>query len=201
MDYRLLIKGGTVVDGTGAPAYAADVRIADGRIAEVGPELQSGRGERVVDATGCYVTPGFIEMHNHWDVGGWWTPNMDPLPGYGATTSINGDCGFSLAPAPRGEAEKQNVIDIFNFFEDIPEEPMRKLVPWDWQSWSEYKASMVRNVSLLLNYATRPSSRAAIRANLSVPRRLVLRMACRIGSRPVTWRQRRRGHQKLQGRE
>lgn len=153
MDYRLLIKGGTVVDGAGAPAYAADVRIADGRIAEVGPELQSGRGERVVDATGCYVTPGFIEMHNHWDGGVWWTPNMDPLPGYGATTSINGNCGFSLAPAPRGEAEKQNVIDIFNFFEDIPEEPMRKLVPWDWQSWSEYKASMVRNVSLPLNYA------------------------------------------------
>ena len=149
----MLIKGGTVVDGTGASAFAADVRIADGWITELGPDLPAGRGERVFDAAGCYVAPGFIEMHNHWDGGVWWNPNMEPLPGYGATTSINGNCGFSLAPAPRTEAEKQNIIDIFNFFEDIPEEPMRKLVPWDWQSWREYKASMEGKVSLPLNYA------------------------------------------------
>ena len=154
MEFRILIKGGTVVDGTGVtPAYKADVRVAGGIITEVGSDLVAARGERVIDADGCHVTPGFIETHNHWDGGVWWSPNLDPLPGYGGTTSINGNCGFSLAPAPQNEEDRQNVIDIFNFFEDIPEEPMRKIVPWDWKKWSEYKASMQRNVRLPLNFA------------------------------------------------
>ena len=153
MDFRLLIKGGTVVDGSGAAAFAADVRVAQGRITEVGPDLAAARGERVIDANGCYVTPGFIETHNHWDGGVWWSPNMEPLPAYGITTSINGNCGFSMAPAPQTEEDKQNVIDIFNFFEDIPEEPMQSLVPWDWKTWSEYKASFLRNVKVPVHFA------------------------------------------------
>ena len=153
MDFRILLKGGTVVDGSGAPAVAADVRVAGGRIVEVGPGLEAGQGERVVDAAGCYVTPGFIETHNHWDGGVWWSPNMEPLPAYGITTSINGNCGFSMAPAPRTEADREAIIGIFNFFEDIPEEPMRRQVPWDWSSWSEYKASMLRNVKVPVNFA------------------------------------------------
>ena len=154
MEFRILIKGGKVVDGAGATsAHRSDVRVANGVITEIGPDLVAVRGERVVDATGCYVTPGFIETHNHWDGGVWWSPNLDPLPGYGGTTSINGNCGFSLAPAPQAEEDRQNVIDIFNFFEDIPEEPMRAIVPWDWRKWSEYKASMQRNVRLPLNFA------------------------------------------------
>ena len=154
MEIRILIKGGTVVDGSGAPAYQADVRVARGLIVEVGSNLASTQGERVIDASGCYVAPGFIETHNHWDGGVWWTPNLDPLPAYGATTSINGNCGFSMAPAPAGEEEMQNVIDIFNYFEDIPEEPMRGIVPWDWSKWSEYKASMEKRVRLPLNFCS-----------------------------------------------
>jgi N-acyl-D-aspartate/D-glutamate deacylase len=153
MKIHMLIKGGTVVDGTGAPAYAADVRVSDGRITEIAQNLQAGRGERVIDATGCYVTPGFIETHNHWDGGVWWNPNLEPLPAYGATTSINGNCGFSLAPAPQSAEDVQDVIDIFNYFEDIPEEPMRAIVPWDWKKWSEYKASMQKNVKLPLHFS------------------------------------------------
>jgi len=152
MEIRILIKDGTVVDGSGAPAYPADVRVARGKIVEIGKGLVASQGERVVDATGCYVTPGLIETHNHWDGGVWWSPNLDPLPGYGATTSINGNCGFSMAPAPKAEADRQDVIDIFNYFEDIPEEPMREIVPWDWTKWSEYKASMERRVRVPLNY-------------------------------------------------
>lgn len=153
MDFRLLLKGGTVVDGTGAAPYPADVRIAAGRIAEIGTNLAAAQGERVIDAAGCFVTPGFIETHNHWDGGVWWSPNMEPLPAYGITTSINGNCGFSMAPNPQTEEDRQNVIDIFNFFEDIPEPPMRKQVPWDWKSWSEYKASFLRNVKVPVNFA------------------------------------------------
>jgi N-acyl-D-amino-acid deacylase len=154
MDFRLLIKGGTVVDGSGAPAYRADVRTADGRITEVGPDLVAGAGERVIDAAGCYVTPGFIESHNHWDGGVWWAPNMEPLPAYGVTTSINGNCGFAMAPAPQAAEDVQDLIEMFNFFEDIPEEPMTKMVPWDWKTWSEYKASVVRNVRVPVNFAS-----------------------------------------------
>ena len=153
MEIRILIKGGTVVDGSGAPAYAADVRVARGLIVEIGTDLSATKGERVVDATGCFVTPGLIETHNHWDGGVWWMPNLEPLPGYGATTSINGNCGFSLAPAPSRPEDVQDVIDIFNYFEDIPEEPMRAIVPWDWHTWSEYKASMQAKVKVPLNYA------------------------------------------------
>ena len=153
MEIRILIKGGTVVDGTGAPAYPADVRVAQGKIVEVGQDLVATKGERVVDAAGCYVTPGFIETHNHWDGGVWWTPNLEPLPAYGATTSINGNCGFSLAPAPQRPEDVQDVIDIFNYFEDIPEEPMRQIVPWDWQTWSEYKRSMEQKVKLPLHFS------------------------------------------------
>ena len=152
MEIRILIKGGTVVDGSGAPAYEADVRVAHGEIVEIGTDLSASQGERVFDASGCYVTPGLIETHNHWDGGVWWSPNLDPLPGYGATTSINGNCGFSLAPAPQTAEDRQDVIDIFNYFEDIPEEPMRQVVPWDWTKWSEYKASMERKVRVPLNF-------------------------------------------------
>jgi len=151
MEFHILIKGGTVVDGSGAPAYRADVRVESGLISEIGPKLQARRGERVVDASGCYVTPGFIETHNHWDGGVWWSPMMEPAAAYGITTSINGNCGFSMAPAK--PEILQDVIDIFNFFEDIPEEPMQKLIPWDWEKWSDYKASFERNVKVPVNFA------------------------------------------------
>ncbi len=151
MNFRILIRNGTVVDGTGAAPRAADVRVDGGRIVEVGAGLAAATGERVVDATGCLVTPGFIETHNHWDGGAWWSPMMEPAAAYGITTSINGNCGFSMAPA-RPEI-LDDVVDIFNFFEDIPEQPMQKLVPWDWRKWSEYKASFQRNVKTPVHFA------------------------------------------------
>ena len=83
---NLLIKGGTVVDGTGAPAYKADVRVKDGVIAEIGADLRPD-GEKVYFADDCYVTPGFVESHTHYDATMWWQPDLDPLPGYGVTSS------------------------------------------------------------------------------------------------------------------
>ena len=148
----MLIKGGTVVDGTGAPPYAADVRIADGMITEVGPGL-AAKGERVFDAAGCQVTPGFIESHTHYDGTMWWQPDLDPLPGYGATTMILGNCGFSPAPLHKYMPAQREMVGIFSFFEDIPMEPFLTNLPWDWNRWSEYKASVERNVKVPLNYA------------------------------------------------
>ncbi len=150
---KTLIRNGTVVDGTGAAGFAADVRVHDGVIAEVAPGLTPAADETVVDATGCIVSPGFIESHTHFDGAMWWDEELDPLPGYGVTSLIMGNCGFSVAPVSDDEAARREVVGIFSFFEDIPEQPFLKSLPWDWRSWPEYRDSMVRNVKLPANYA------------------------------------------------
>ena len=149
----MLIKNGTVVDGTGAPAFRADVRIRDGVITEVGESLEAG-GERVFDADGCYVTPGFIESHTHYDASMWWQPDLDPLPSYGATTMILGNCGFTMAPLHPSQEAREEVMGIFSFFEDIPLEPFKQHVSWDWNTWSEYRASFEKRLQVPLNYAS-----------------------------------------------
>ncbi|WP_157221115.1 N-acyl-D-amino-acid deacylase family protein [Flavisphingomonas formosensis] len=150
----MVIKGGTVVDGTGADAFKADVRVAGGKIVEVGADLAVKAGEEVFDAAGCYVTPGFIEAHTHYDSTMWWQPDLDPLPGYGATTIVMGNCGFSAAPLSDDKAAQMEMIKIFSFFEDIPLEPFMQHLPFDWRKWSEYKESMVSKVKMPLNYTT-----------------------------------------------
>jgi N-acyl-D-amino-acid deacylase len=148
----LLIRGGTVIDGSGAPAFAADVRVSEGLITEIGSNLKAGAQERVIEAGGCYVAPGFIESHTHFDGTMWWEPEMDPLPGFGVTTSVMGNCGFSAAPVSKDAAARLEMVKIFSFFEDIPMEPFLKELPWDWEIWSEYKQSMQRNLKVSGNY-------------------------------------------------
>lgn len=148
----ILIKGGTVVDGTGAPAFVADVRVKGKTIAEVAPGLTPHDDERVIDATGCYVTPGFIESHTHFDATMWWQPDLDPLPSYGATTVVMGNCGFSAAPISDDPDVAFEMIKIFSFFEDIPEGPFQKNLPWDWRTWSEYQRSMTTRLKIPANY-------------------------------------------------
>jgi N-acyl-D-amino-acid deacylase len=148
-----LIQGGTVVDGSGREAYQADVRIRAGVIAEIGENLSLEANESGFDAAECIVSPGFIETHTHFDGAMWWDQELDPLPGYGVTTTIMGNCGFSVAPVSDEEAARKEVVGIFSFFEDIPEKPFFSELPWDWRSWPEYKDSMVRNLKLPSNYA------------------------------------------------
>jgi N-acyl-D-amino-acid deacylase len=152
MGYNILIKGGTVVDGANNPPIKQDVRISGGKIVEVAENLERAGTERVVDATGCFVTPGFIETHNHYDAPMWWMPNMFPLPGYGVTTTINGNCGFGAAPVPDDENAKMAMIKIFSFFEDIPLHPFLSELPWDWKSWPEYRESMQRHLKVPVNF-------------------------------------------------
>jgi N-acyl-D-amino-acid deacylase len=149
----MLIRNGTVVDGTGAKPFAADVRVTGGMISEVGPDL-TPRGERLFDASGCFVTPGFIESHTHYDASMWWQPDLDPLPSYGATTMILGNCGFTMAPLHASQQARDEVMGIFSFFEDIPIGPFQQNVPWDWNSWSEYRSSFEQNIKVPLNFAS-----------------------------------------------
>jgi N-acyl-D-amino-acid deacylase len=147
------IQGGTVVDGTGAPAYTANVRIEDGVIAAIGVDVSAQAGDEVIDAAGCYVAPGFIETHTHFDANMWWQPDLDPLPGYGVTTTILGNCGFTAAPVSDDEAVRLEMVNIFSFFEDIPVAPFLDHLPWDWRTWPEYKESMTSKVKVPANYA------------------------------------------------
>ena len=113
----LLVHGGTVVDGTGGPPRRADLRVRDCMIAEVGPGLQPA-GEPVVDAAGALVTPGLIDPHTHYDLEMFWDPTLDPLPSYGMTTAIMGNCGLGLAPAR--DDVRADIADLMCFIEELP---------------------------------------------------------------------------------
>src|ERR1700686_1075313 len=95
MSAEIVIRGGTVVDGTGVPGRVADVAIADGVIVGIGPDLH---GERELDASGCAVTPGFIDIHTHYDAQVFWDPALRPSCFHGVTTVVAGNCGFAIAP-------------------------------------------------------------------------------------------------------
>jgi N-acyl-D-amino-acid deacylase len=145
----LLVVGGRVVDGTGAAAYVADVRIRDGVIVELGERLAPS-GERVVDAHGCTVAPGIIDTHTHLDGAMWWSPDLDPLPASGNTSMVFGNCGNSVAPL-RGR-QRDEIVDLLCFLEDLPFEAFQHLVPWSWETWGEY-AEVLRSCPTAVHMA------------------------------------------------
>ena len=95
MSADVVIRGGTVYDGTGSPGRDADVAITGGVIEAIGPDLS---GKRELDATGCAVTPGFIDIHTHYDAQVFWDPALRPSSYHGITTVVAGNCGFTIAP-------------------------------------------------------------------------------------------------------
>jgi N-acyl-D-aspartate/D-glutamate deacylase len=135
----LIIRGGTVIDGTGAPGVPADVRVRDGLVAEVGPGLEPA-GEQEIDAGGAYVIPGIIDNHTHLDAAMWWDPDLDPLPASGNTSMVFGNCGNSIAPL--AGAQRDEIVDLLCFLEDLPLEAMQRLIPWTWERWPDYVAAM-----------------------------------------------------------
>jgi N-acyl-D-amino-acid deacylase len=135
----ILVRGGTVVDGTGARAQRADVRVRDGVITEIAPELTPD-GEGVIDATGAYVTPGIIDTHTHLDGAMWWNPTLDPLPSQGNTSMVFGNCGNSIAPL--AGAQRDEIVDLLCFLEDLPLDAFHQEIPWTWEGWPEYARAL-----------------------------------------------------------
>src|SRR5215218_5531087 len=131
----LLVRGGHVVDGTGAPARRADVRVSDGVITEIGSRLAS-EGERVLDAGGAFVAPGFIDAHTHFDPTLFWDPTCDPMPQHGVTTVLIGNCSLSLAPL-RPE-QRAGLSAVFAYVEDMPPSVFADALPWTWTTFPEY---------------------------------------------------------------
>ncbi len=132
----VLIRGGEVVDGTGAPARRADVRVRAGRIAEVGPDLTHD-GEPELDATGATVAPGFIDTHGHTDPQVFWDPTLDPESLHGVTTMLVGNCSLSLYPTT--EATRSEVADLFAYIEDVPRHLFDDEIPWTWDDYAGYR--------------------------------------------------------------
>jgi N-acyl-D-amino-acid deacylase len=135
-EQSLLIRGGHVIDGSGAPAVRADVRVSEGRIVEIGPDL-TPNGEPEIDATGAVVTPGFIDTHAHTDPQVFWDPRLDPDPLHGVTTMLVGNCSLSLYPAT--EKTRAGISDLFAYIEDVPRHLFDDNVPWTWTNYDGYR--------------------------------------------------------------
>lgn len=132
--YDLVLRGGTVFDGSGAPGVVADVGVRDGRIAALGRGLAAGAEE--IDARGRIVTPGFVDIHTHYDGQATWGERMTPSSGHGVTTVVMGNCGVGFAPCRPEDHDR--LIRLMEGVEDIPFPVLTEGLPWSWESFPDY---------------------------------------------------------------
>ena len=140
-EFDLVIRGGTVVDGTGIPKFRADLGIKDGRVAMISGRI-NGAGAKELDASGCIVAPGAIDLHTHYDAQLNWDPYASLSGQFGVTSLTVGQCGFGFAPT-RPEDRDLN-MRMMNRIEAIPLESMRQGMRWDWETFPEYMDSLDR---------------------------------------------------------
>src|SRR5436309_5274990 len=130
----LLIRGGSLIDGTDAPRRTADVGVLDGRVAVVGQVDEAAHD--VVDADGALVTPGFVDIHTHYDGQATWEERLIPSAWHGVTTVVMGNCGVGFAPVRK--SDRNRLVELMEGVEDIPGTALHEGLSWDWESFGEY---------------------------------------------------------------
>jgi N-acyl-D-aspartate/D-glutamate deacylase len=138
--YDLVVRGGSVADGLSAAIYEGDVAVSGGRIAAVGKV--SGRGREEIDARGKLVTPGFVDVHTHYDGQATWDGRMQPSSWHGCTTVVMGNCGVGFAPCKAEDRDR--LIRLMEGVEDIPFPVLTEGLPWNWESYPEYLDALSR---------------------------------------------------------
>jgi N-acyl-D-amino-acid deacylase len=138
MTYDLIIRNGTIVDGLGGEPYVGDVAVRDGVINAVGANgaLQGATATREIDATGLLVTPGFVDLHTHYDGQSIWSERLTPSSAHGVTTVVMGNCGVGFAPCRQEDHDV--LVDVMAGVEDIPGVVMTDGLPWTWETFPEY---------------------------------------------------------------
>ena len=138
-DYDIIIRGGTIVDGTRTPRYVSDIAIKDGRIAKIGG-LNGGTADRVLDAQGLIVAPGFVDLHTHYDAQIFWDPYCTLSGWHGVTSVALGNCGFGFAPSRVEDQERAMLSMTRN--EAIPYDAMKEGMPWNWVTFPDFIDSL-----------------------------------------------------------
>lgn len=133
--FDTIIRGGTIVDGTGSPSFVGDIAVTDGKIVEIADHID-GAASRVIDATGKLVTPGWVDVHTHYDGQVTWDTRLDPSAGHGVTTVVTGNCGVGFAPVQPGQEDW--LVQLMEGVEDIPGAALSEGISWGWESFPEY---------------------------------------------------------------
>ncbi|OXE37576.1 MAG: amidohydrolase [Phenylobacterium zucineum] len=138
--WDMVIRNGSVLDGSGGPAFVADIAVKNGLIAQIG--RVSGRGREELDAAGRLVTPGFVDIHTHYDGQATWGSQMTPSAWHGVTTVVMGNCGVGFAPCRPNDRDR--LIRLMEGVEDIPFPVLAEGLPWDWESFPDYLDALDR---------------------------------------------------------
>ncbi len=143
--YDVVIRGGDIIDGTGAPRRSGDVAIADGRVVAVGDVPDPADTRQTIDASGAAVCPGFVDVHTHIDAQVFWDPTVGPSPLHGVTTALAGNCGFTIAPLSADPADGEYLKRMLARVEGMPLESLEIGVPWgEWTTTGEYLDAVQR---------------------------------------------------------